>query len=387
MISVGSQMKPKSKSNEAPFPQGSAVPDAKPVPVSELCLDPQNPRLTGHNFSVDDQDEILKWLWKERNVSEITDSITSTRCFWKHEPLIAAREGGKLLVIEGNRRLAAVMLLLSSELQQRIGVSGVPAIDDALRADISTLPVIEKSRKDVWDFVGFKHVNGPQEWDSIAKAEYITRIHDEFEIPLERIAKTIGDRNDTVLRLYHGYCVLRQAKDADVFKPEDRWNKKTRFAYSHLWTGLGYAGIQSYLGIKPDGKGKPNPVPKGKLSRLGKLCLWLYGSEITPPLIRSQNPDLRVLDEALRSPKGQAALERGLPLQAAYKASRGDTSLLREALVASEQNLREAKGYVTTGYEGQTDIFETAENVVALANSLLDEMRGITKASASRKRE
>ena len=118
-----------------------------------------------------DQDEILKWLWKERNVSEITDSITSTRSFWKHEPLIAAREGGKLLVIEGNRRLAAVKLLLSPELQTKIDATGVPAIDEELRQSISTLPVIEKSRKEVWDYVGFKHVNGPQEWDSIAKAE------------------------------------------------------------------------------------------------------------------------------------------------------------------------------------------------------------------------
>ena len=108
----------------------------------------------------------------------------------------------------------------------------------------------------------------------------------------------------------------------------------------------------------------------------------MYGNESTPPLIRSQNPDLRILDEALRSPKGQAALERGLPLQAAYKASRGDTSLLREAMVAAEQNLREAKGYVTTGYEGQSDILETAENAEALVNSLLDEMRGRIKTSA-----
>lgn len=354
--------------------------DAKLIPASELYLDPQNPRLTGHDFSVADQNEILKWLWKERNVSEITDSITSTRSFWKHEPLIAAREGGKLIVIEGNRRLAAVKLLLSADLQRKIEATGVPSIDDELRLNISTLPVLEKSRKEVWDFVGFKHVNGPQEWDSIAKAEYIARIHDDFEIPLEKIAKTIGDRNDTVLRLYHGYCVLRQAKDAGVFKLEDRWNKKTRFAYSHLWTGLGYSGIQDYLGIKPDGKGKRNPVPKKKVVRLGKLCLWMYGNESTPPLIRSQNPDLRILDEALRSRRGQAALERGLSLQAAYKASRGDTSLLREAMVAAEQNLREAKGYVTTGYEGQSDILETAENAQALVNSLLDEMRNRSKA-------
>jgi len=87
----------------------------------------------------------------------------------------------------------------------------------------------------------------------------------------------INHRHDTVRRLYRGLMVLKQAEDAGLFDREDRYN--TRFAYSHLWTGLGYTGIQEFLGLTAEKGFNPNPVPKGKLNNLKELCLWLYGSK------------------------------------------------------------------------------------------------------------
>jgi hypothetical protein len=347
------------------------------TPTDTLLLDPRNPRLTGSNYSLDDQDPILKRLWAEFNLGEIIDSILASGEFWKHEPLIAAEEGGKLVVIEGNRRLAAVKLLLSEEKQQIIGASGIPRINAQLRTHLSELPIIKRSRREVWDFIGFKHVNGPQEWNSIAKAEYVARIHDEYEIPLEEIARAIGDRNDTVVRLYHGLKVLHEAEEAGVFDREDRFYQRKAFPYSHLWTGLGYEGIKKFLGIKDGARTKAKPVPQNKVAELGQLCRWLYGSQKdkVEPLIQSQNPHLRQLDEALRTRRGVAALERGLPLEAALNAARGDTRLLLDALIAAEQNLREAKAYFSTGYAGQQEIGDTISNIHSLAQSLHKELK------------
>lgn len=348
------------------------VEKASPVSAGELFLDPKNPRLVGSDFELKDQDRILERLWTEFNVSEISDSIVASDCFWQHEPLIAAREGGKLVVIEGNRRLAAVHLLLSRDRQKRIRATGIPEISQELRQHLAFLPVIEKPRHEVWDFIGFKHVNGPQEWDSIAKAQYIARIHEDYDVSLPDIATAIGDRNATVERLYHGLKVLDQARQAGVFDASDRFHQRKDFAYSHLWTGLGYEGIRAFLGISDGRRSERQPVPKGKISALGDLCRWLYGShqEKIEPLVKSQNPHLRQLDEALRAPRGVAALRRGLPLQQAVNAARGDTRLLLDALIAAEQNLREAKGYFSTGFAGQQDVTDTVKNIHSLASSL-----------------
>ena len=133
-------------------------------------------------------------------------------------------------------------------------------------------------RREVWDFIGFKHVNGPQEWDSIAKEQDVVLIDDADDIPLDGMARAIGDRNDTVLRLYHGLKVLHEAEETGVFDREDRFYQRKAFPYSHLWTGLGYEGIKNSWGIKDWARTKAKPVPRNKVPELGQVCRWLYGS-------------------------------------------------------------------------------------------------------------
>src|SRR5581483_2003902 len=87
----------------------------KPV---ELHFDPHNPRLAEYGIDdATDENEILKVLWDAMDVRELVQSIAASG-FFPHEALIVAQEGGKSVVIEGNRRLAAVKILLSPGLVQ-----------------------------------------------------------------------------------------------------------------------------------------------------------------------------------------------------------------------------------------------------------------------------
>src|SRR5438046_2950484 len=133
-----------SKTHKTP----AGLPLAKPVPVEDLLLDPKNPRLAGMDLTVDDQEEILKALWQESAVNELVDSI-ATSGYWEHEELFATRESGKLVVIEGNRRLSAVKLLVDEKLRNKIGVSGLPQLAAEAKKKLKTLPVIECERDDI----------------------------------------------------------------------------------------------------------------------------------------------------------------------------------------------------------------------------------------------
>ena len=187
---------------------------------ADLYLDPENPRLARELFSVDDQEDILRWLWRNKSVNELVDSILANG-FWGHEELFATEEDGRWVVVEGNRRLAAVKILLDPGLRERLGIHLPEKPSRKVLESIQQLPVIHSTREELWSFVGFKHVNGPQAWDSIAKAEYVFRVRRNFGLSLADIASGIGDRHETVARLYRGYVVLQQAQDEFEFDTTD----------------------------------------------------------------------------------------------------------------------------------------------------------------------
>lgn len=74
--------------------------------VSDLAFDAKNPRLAECDV-VADEAEMIKVLWDTMDVRELVLSIAASGYF-KHEPVIVAKEDDQNVVIEGNRRLAAV---------------------------------------------------------------------------------------------------------------------------------------------------------------------------------------------------------------------------------------------------------------------------------------
>jgi hypothetical protein len=341
------------------------------VRVDELLLDDRNPRFYGEEGAAD-QNALLKTLWRDFAVDEIALSIAANGYF-DYEPLFAAIEGGRHVVVEGNRRLAAVKLLRSAEARRVVGATDLPEISAEEAQRLAELPVIVTPRDAIWQYVGFKHVNGAQPWQSFSKAQYIAWVHNELGVPLDEIARRIGDQHTTVNRLYRGLMVLEQAEGRG-FDRDDR--SKKHFSFSHLYTGLDYPGIRKFLGLTEARDFTPEPVPKSKLEPLRELCVWLYGSESrsVSPVVKSQNPDLRNLDEVLQSTDGVAALRQGLPLGVSLDISRGDARLFREALVAAKTQLQSARGKILTGYGGEPDLVQTAEDILELAGSILDDM-------------
>jgi len=346
------------------------------VPADSLHLDPDNPRLVEHGQS---EAQLLQVLWRDFAVNEVALSIAANG-FWRYEPLVVAQEGGRQIVVEGNRRLAAIKLLLDPAARKRVGATDLPQLSPEIRESLQTLPVIRSSRSDAWQFIGFKHVNGPQQWQSYSKAQYIGWVHNTLKISLEEIADTIGDTHQTTLRLYRALMTLEQAEREKVWSREDR--QKNHFSFSHLYIGVSsYAGIQAYLGLDGPPADTDNPVPADHLENLGELLLWMFGSKRDgiAPVVVSQNPHLRQLDQVLSRPNAVAAMKQGMPLSVALDVAKGDPAKLREDLVAARRLLQDSRGKVLTGYASEPDLLQTAEDIVALADSILEDMISIDR--------
>lgn len=345
----------------------------RPMKVSDLAFDLQNPRLIEYELNNNSTEtEVIKVLWAAMDVRELVMSIASSG-FFRHEPLIVAWEDNKYVVIEGNRRLAAVKVLLDKRLAESLNAN-VPAIKESAREALQVLPTLIDSRKNAWRYLGFKHVNGPAKWSSYAKSQYIADVHREFNVGLEDIAKQIGDTHKTVQRLFRGLMVIEQAERLNVFHRENRW--KRHFSFSHLYTGLDYEGVSTFIGLSPESEENQEPVPIEKKEALGELCLWMYGSkkESKPPVVETQNPHLRQLDSVLRNREAVATLRADHNLSIAYEVSRPSSTVFEESLLASKRHLQKARGLLSTGYNGSGELLRIAGSVVDLADDLYSEM-------------
>lgn len=348
------------------------------IEVSRLLLDWENPRVVEFGITErSNQQEILQVLWKELAVDEILYSMVSDG-YWDFEPLVGIETGDRITIIEGNRRLAALKLIqeldeTDIELPPRIKEK----ISDKLLADTETVPVIiVDSREKAWKFIGFKHVNGPAKWQSFAKAKYVAEIHQNFGIPLNEIAFQIGDTSNTVEKLYQGYMVLSQAKEAGAYNFETDVSA-SRIYFSHLYTGLQRHGIREFVKVKEAGMADPNPVPVEKIPELKELLTWLFGykPDKVKSIIASQNPDLKYLDEVLQNPTALQTLRSTQDLDYAHEQSRKPSSLFEESLIEAKKHLQKARTYAATGYQGEEHILRLAGTIAENADSLYNEMQ------------
>jgi len=315
------------------------------------------------------EEQIIQILWEAMDVRELVMSIAASGYF-ENEPLIVSQETGRNIVIEGNRRLAAVKVILNPQLID----AKIPEVDQSIKDSLREIPVMITTREEAWRYLGFKHVNGPAKWNSYAKARYIVQVHDEFNIPLDNIANQIGDTHKTVQRLYRGLMVIQQAEREKIFSRED--TKRDHFAFSHIYTGLQYKGISQFLRLKAEEENTKEFVPQDKINELGELCRWLYGSkkDDIEPVVQSQNPHLRQLDEIVQSREALAALRDGESLENSFELTTPVSNLFERELLQAKRSLVKAKGLVTEGYDGSEALLKIALSTANLAHDLYNEM-------------
>ena len=81
----------------------------KNLSVASLHLDSKNPRL-GRETLLRAPREIIQYLFEHDKAIEVAQSIAS-RGYFPNEPLLAIKENDRYVVVEGNRRLAALKAL------------------------------------------------------------------------------------------------------------------------------------------------------------------------------------------------------------------------------------------------------------------------------------
>ena len=347
------------------------------VSVERLVLDRHNPRLVSVGGEMTDED-IIGHLYRTEDLGELLQSIAANG-YMDIEPLIVLEHDGHLIVLEGNRRLAAIRLFREKNLattitkkeQPRISLPNISNKHGETLDNVSVYRVA--SREDARAFIGFKHINGAAKWESYAKAKFAADWYRDGEISLSDIARHIGDKHDTVKRMVNAIYVLEQAKNEKVFEIEDRVNP--RFAFSHLYTALSRASYMTFLGLEAAWSRydpEPDPVPNNRIDHLAEVLRWIYGSKEdgVDPVVWSQNPDIKNLGEVLTNDTALTVLRGTGSLSEALTSTETANRKFSQALLRARHEIREASNSLR-GFDGRdqalvniaADISETAQVV------------------------
>ena len=337
------------------------------------------------------EERFIADLYKTGNLTGILQSI-SANGYMNIESLIVVldEEREKLLVIEGNRRLAAIFLFLDDGLLKRVEKAAglkvdMPKIDDEVKESLQRISVFRmKSREDARSYIGFKHINGPTKWTSYAMARFVTSWHAEKRTSLDEIARRVGIQHGTVKRMIAAVFALNQAEREGVYDISDR--SFGAFDFFHLYAALSRYEYLKYLGIGKSWAGtepSPNLVPKDRLDRLGEVLVWIFGSKQKDqePVVRFLNPDIEKLGEVLGCREARRVLRACQDLDEAHGRAVSPSLALSTALANARMNLEVATTCLT-GYDGRNGyLLNIAQAVYRDANEVYAQMKSANRSA------
>ena len=258
--------------------------------LDELYLDAKNSRLGHHQTNANlSQEEILN-LMIDWDLDELAESYLENG-FWQHEALLVVEEELEgqhcLVVIDGNRRLAALLYLHRAISGEQVSKKWSSLIKnrDILTELFNEIPYLQtNSRQAVESFLGFHHQSTSiKEWLVKDKAQYIAKLIDDRGMSYEDVMRQIGADILRVRYYYISYRLFLQMEDI----LEDFSAENTEFRFSTMFFCLQTLGVQKYLGLdlSADPSDARIPVPKNRLDALAHFTRWLSGSPQQPSLV------------------------------------------------------------------------------------------------------
>ncbi|MFI2365672.1 hypothetical protein [Promicromonospora sp. NPDC019610] len=252
----------------------TSVRRTRDIDIASLRLDPKNPRLpSGLRSEELSQHEIALHINRAYDPLAIAESISRHR-FFESEPLIAVQDGDTFTVVEGNRRLTALLGLADRDLREKFAEenSGWKRID-ASSAPTSVPVLVIDDPAEVAPLLGFRHISGIEPWEPYAQARFIFEMV-ETGLTLNEVADLVGRKPTEVKSKYRDYDILRQA-DQQFGIPTQR----ARDAFGVFNNAMGRRSIRDFISAPDPRSVDPEywPLPETGGKNLGTLLTLIFG--------------------------------------------------------------------------------------------------------------
>lgn len=228
-------------------------------PVLSLKLDPLNPRLTRASASADTR-ELLAELLEHEKVEALARDIAD-QGYFPTEVLVGITEAdGSSIIIEGNRRLAALKLLLAPESApeaHRKTFERLHARIDPKQLRL-VLVAFAPSREDAAPIIVRRHArNGINAWDPAQQVRYLRSLFTD-QMSIEGLADLVGWTVGEVTEKLKMDGLYQQARRLDL--PDELKRaviNEREFGYSTFQRLMENQKVQTMLGLVFDDRAQP----------------------------------------------------------------------------------------------------------------------------------
>ncbi len=237
--------------------------------LADILLDPNNPRFAELGQDVDavpearfaeprvQQQAFEKMKTARFDVAELRDTIKNLG-FLPMDRIVVRRWRGdpntdqKYVIIEGNRRLAALRWLL--ELHE----SGKETFSDEQLENFNKLQVLilddqvapENAK---WILPGLRHVSGIKEWGAYQKARAVYTLREGGMSPQE-VAQSLGLATRSANQLWRSYLAFEQMRADEEYGEYAQPNR-----YSYFEEVFKRSNVRDWLGWKDEERRFTNP--------------------------------------------------------------------------------------------------------------------------------
>lgn len=348
-------------------PNTTAVEKIVRKPLQRLRLDPENPRFGSGEGTPTTQQEVLNTIVDKFGIDDVLSSI-AVNGYFDSEPLVGVETAnGEIKIVEGNRRLAACLILTSdarAKDQEKRGRAfrKIMAERDVTLDEVPVLVYDEdKDQSKLLPYLGVRHIAGAQPWDSYAKATWVARVLEDKRIDLAEISRMVGDAHRTVARIVEGYYFVNQLREAGLFNPSNSTKSgrgsNPEFPFSWVYTTLGYAPIREWLDLSDLREGpKKNPTPQERLDRAEQLMVFLFGNSSEDK--ESAVPDSRDiprLAKAVADPARLRLIRAGKNVKQAEEQTKPSEERIEQGLLRAVEALETVFGVLGQESEIQSE--------------------------------
>ena len=349
-----------------------------------LHPDPRNPRLPERLAGVTDDLELLVFISQHYDVLNLADSI-ATFGYFPSEPLVVVaadgstdieREDAELIVVEGNRRLAALKGLLDEGVRNHLRP---PDRWDGLAARAAetgltdSIPVIGATEwASAAPLIGFRHISGVEAWDSFNRARFIARLVDEEEQEFDRVASLVGVEPGDVRMMYRNFRIVEQARtELDISTTE------AQELFGIFTAALNRRALREFIGAPSTGavEAGARPVPPDRADELQELLSWIYGSHEEDPVI-DESRNLMALARAVSSEPALQELRRSRDLELADEIAGGPGFRLSAYLRRAQRALEAAEEDIGLADAEARDL---VADCLAIASRMSETLRSSTE--------